>query len=142
MPTRNKTWLKAKYNVHLLLQDQIFQIKVVHEGLGYSISEKNIFNIVSGEGFSRLPRRSKLVRQQLQSVQIEAEKSCPLTFNPEVFNSSNAGILLFLGLIKRYKIDAVIDKSNYPGTSIIGKTSSILCFLALKLSNRRRYSSD
>ncbi len=110
--------------------------------MGYSISEKNIFNIVSGEGFSRLPRRSKLVRQQLESVQIVAEKSCPLTFNPEVFKSSNAGTLLFLGLIKRYKIDTVIDKSNYPGTSIIGKTLSILSFLALKLSNRSRYSSD
>lgn len=117
-------------------------IKVVLDGLGYSISEKNIFNIVSGEGFSRLPRRSKLVRQQLESVQITAEKSYPLTFNPEIFKSSNAGILMFLGLIKRYKIDAIIDKSNYPSTSLIGKIPSILSFLALKLSNRRRYSSD
>lgn len=117
-------------------------IKVALDGLGFSISEKNIFNIVSAEGFSRLPRRSKLVRQQLENVQIAAEKSSPLTFKPEVFKSSNAGILMFLGLIKRYKIDAVIAKSGYPDTSVIGKTQSILSFLALKLSNRRRYSSD
>ena len=117
-------------------------IKVVLDGLGYTISEKNIFNILSAEGFSRLPRRSKLVRQQLENVQIAAEKSCPLTFASEVFKSSNAGILMFVGLIKRYKIDAVIDKSSYPGTTIIDKASSILSFLALKLSNRRRYSSD
>jgi hypothetical protein len=117
-------------------------IKVTLDGLGFSISEKNIFNILSAEGFSRLPRRSKLVRQQLESVQIAAEKSSPLVFEPEVFKSSNAGILMFLGLIKRYKIDTVIDKSSYPGTSVIDKTSSILSFLALKLSNRRRYSSD
>jgi len=116
-------------------------IKVALDALGYSISEKNIFNIVSGDGFSRLPRRTELVRQQLESVQIEAEKSYPLTFSPEI-KSSNAGILMFLGLIKRYKIDAVIDKSNYPATSLIGKIPSILSFLALKLSNRRRYSSD
>jgi len=45
-------------------------IKVVLDGLGHSISEKNIFNIVSAEGFSRLPRRSKLVRQQLENIQI------------------------------------------------------------------------
>jgi hypothetical protein len=117
-------------------------IKVVLDGLGYSISEKNIFNIVSSEGFARLPRRSKLARQQLENVQIPAEKSAPLSFTPEVFKSSNAGVLMFLGLIKRYKIDAVINKSGYPGSSIIDKTSSILSFLALKLSNRRRYSSD
>jgi hypothetical protein len=117
-------------------------IKVVLDGLGHSISEKNIFNIVSSEGFARLPRRAKLARQQLEDVQIPAEKSAPLRFTPEVIKSSNAGILMFLGLIKRYKIDTVIEKSGYPGTSIIDKTSSILSFLALKLSNRRRYSSD
>ena len=117
-------------------------IKVVLDGLGHSISEKNIFNIVSGEGFSRLPRRSKLVRQQLENAQISAEKSCPLTFAPEIFKSSNAGILMFLGLIKRYKVDSAIAGSDYPETSIIGKSASILSFLALKLSNRRRYSAD
>jgi len=117
-------------------------IKVTLDGLGHSISEKNIFNIVSAEGFSRLPRRSKLVRQQLENVQIAADKSYPLTFDPEVFKSSNAGILMFLGLIKRYKIDAVINKSDYPETSVISKSSSIFSFLALKLSNRRRYCAD
>lgn len=49
---------------------------------------------------------------------------------------------MFLGLIKRYKIDDIINKSSYPSTSQITKISSILSFLALKLSNRRRYSSD
>ncbi|MCX6235793.1 MAG: transposase [Bacteroidetes bacterium] len=117
-------------------------IKAAMDGLGYSLSEKNIYNIISSEGFSRLPRRSRLVRQQLDRVQIEAEKSSPLSFDPEIIKSSNAGILMFLALIKHYKIDTVIDNSAYPGTSLIGKTSSILCFLALKLANRRRYSSD
>jgi hypothetical protein len=45
-------------------------------------------------------------------------------------------------MIRRYKIDSVIDKSDYPETSVIGKTQSILSFLALKLANRRRYSAD
>jgi len=49
---------------------------------------------------------------------------------------------MFLAVIKHYKIDKVISQSKYPGTSLIDKTSSILSFLALKLSNRRRYSSD
>ena len=40
-------------------------IKVALDGLGQSISEKNIYNIVAAEGFSRLPRRTKLVKQQL-----------------------------------------------------------------------------
>jgi hypothetical protein len=117
-------------------------IKVVLDGLGHPASEKHIFNIISSEGFSRLPRRSKLARQQLENVKLTAEKSAPLDFAPEVFKSSNAGILMFLGLIRRYKVDAVIEKSGYPETSVIGRTQSILSFLALKLANRRRYSSD
>ena len=117
-------------------------IKVALDGLGMPVSEKHIFNILSEEGFSRLPRRVKLARQQLEHVQIPAEKSSPLDFSPEVFKSSNAGILMFLGMIRRYKIDKAIDKSDYPGTSVINKTQSILSFLALKLANRRRYSSD
>jgi len=117
-------------------------IKVVLDAQGLIISEKNIYNIISAEGFSRLPRRAKLVRQQLEEVQLPAEKSCPLTFSKEIFKSSNAGVLMFLPLIKRYHLDSVINKSAYPGTSQIDKMASILSFLALKLSNRRRYSSD
>jgi len=118
------------------------EIKVVLDGLGYSLSEKNIYNILAGEGFSRLPRRSKLAKQQLDRIQVEAEKSVPLSFISETFKSSNAGILMFLAFIRHYGIDTVIARSGYPETSVIDRTSSILCFLALKLANRRRYSSD
>jgi len=117
-------------------------IKVALDGLGHSMSEKNIYNIVTAEGFARLPRRTKLIKQQLDKVLIQAEKSAPLTFENETFKSSNAGILMFLAIIKRYEIDSAIAQSGYPGTSLINKASSILCFLALKLANRRRYSSD
>ncbi len=117
-------------------------IKVALDGLGQSVSEKNIYNIIAAEGFSRLPRRTKLVKQQLDKVQIQAEKSGPLGLSNETFKSSNAGILMFLAMIKHFEIDKVISRSGYPGTSVINKTSSILCFLALKLANRRRYSSD
>lgn len=118
------------------------EIKVALDGLGHSLSEKNIYNILAGEGFSRLPRRSKLAKQQLDKIQVEAEKSVPLCFIPETFKSSNAGILMFLTFIRHYGIDTVISGSGYPGTSVIDRTSSVLCFLALKLANRRRYSSD
>lgn len=117
-------------------------IKVTLDGLGHSLSEKSIYNIIAAEGFSRLPRRTKLIKQQLDRVQIQAEKSVPLSFENETFKSANAGILMFLAIIKRFEIDTVIAQSKYPGTSLINKASSILCFLALKLANRRRYSSD
>jgi len=117
-------------------------IKVALDGLGYTMSEKSIYNIAAAEGFARLPRRSKLVKQQLDKVQVEAEKSISLSFTPETFKSSNAGILMFLPFIRYYGIDTVIASSGYPETSLIDKSASILCFLALKLASRRRYSSD
>jgi len=117
-------------------------IKVTLDASGHFLSEKNIYNIVAQEGFARLPRRSKLVRQQLDPLTLQADKSMPLSFKKEEFKSSNAGILLFLGLIKRYDIDGLIGRSLYPSTTQISRLSSILCFLALKLSNRRRYSAD
>jgi hypothetical protein len=49
---------------------------------------------------------------------------------------------MFLAFIRHYGIDKVIARSGYPETSVIDRSSSILCFLALKLANRRRYSSD
>jgi len=70
----------------------VTDIKAALDGLGHSISEKNIFNIVSAEGFSRLPRRSKLARQQLENVQIAADKSYPLMFEPEVFKTTSQGM--------------------------------------------------
>jgi hypothetical protein len=83
-----------------------------------------------------------MLKQQLDKVQVPADKFAPLSFEPESFKSSNAGILMFTPILKHYGIDKVIEQSGYPGTSIISKASSILCFLALKLANRRRYSSD
>ena len=117
-------------------------IKVTLDAAGHVLSEKNIYNIVSSEGFSRLPRRTRLVRQQLDRIEMVAGKGEALSFETEEFKSSNAGILVFLPLIKRYGIDGIIGRSAYPSTSQISKLSSILCFLALKLSNRRRYPSD
>ena len=40
-------------------------IKVALDASGHFISEKNIYNVLYSEGFARLHRRTKLVRQQL-----------------------------------------------------------------------------
>jgi len=66
-----------------------------------------------------------------------------LNFVPETFSGQNSlGILCLLPYIQRYGIDRLILQSDYPETSTISKLSSILCFLALKLSDVRRYSAD
>ncbi|MDT8442532.1 MAG: transposase [Desulfuromonadales bacterium] len=117
-------------------------IKVVLDSKGYNLCEKTIYNILHSEGFSRLPRRTKMVKQQLESPSIEAEKSVRLDMQPEEFKSNAAGILCLLPLIKRYGIDQLIKRSSFPHTTGISRISSILSFVALKASNVRRYTAD
>jgi len=50
--------------------------------------------------------------------------------------------LCLLPYIQNYGIDKLIEQSDYPETSSIKRLSSIMSFVALKLSNVRRYSAD
>ncbi len=118
------------------------EIKSILDGKGLHISERNIYNIIKQEGFSRLPRRTKLVKKELKLPKIKAEKSMLLSFSPEEFKSTSAGVLCLLPYIKKYGISEAISKSSYPQTKTIPRLNSILSFIALKASNIRRYSSD
>jgi hypothetical protein len=117
-------------------------IKSVLDSQGFQISQKTIYNILSNNGFSKLPRRLKLSKQALENPGIEAPKSIALDFGCENFKSTSAGLLCFLPYINKYGIDKLIDESLYPQTESINRLSSILSFLALKLSNVRRYTAD
>lgn len=117
-------------------------IKVTLDSKGYKLCEKTIYNILALEGFSRLPRRMKAVKQQLETPRIDADKSIRLDVLAEEFKSSSAGILCLLPFLKDYGIDLIIEQSLFPGTSSIGKLNSILSFVALKASSIRRYSAD
>ena len=90
-----------------------------------------------------MPRRTKLAKKDIQSnIAIEAPKAEMLTGDTEIFNSSNLGILCFAPLIKNYGIDKLIESSAYPETKTLPKINSILSFVALKLSNVKRYTKD
>ena len=108
----------------------------------YEVSYGVIYKILQMEGFARLPRRSEAARTQLELPPIKAPVACKLSWKTEKFQSSHTGLFTFLPIIYRYGIHHLIERSTYPATREIGKMSSILCFLALKLSNVKRYSHD
>jgi rRNA-processing protein FCF1/transposase len=119
-------------------------IKSILDTQDYTVSEKYIYLILNKEGFARLPRRSQREKNAspLHEI-ITAPESVSLTFQTEKFTSeSSIGLLCFLPIIKTYGIDKVILNSHYPETKAISKLSSILSFLALKLSDVRRYCED
>jgi hypothetical protein len=123
-------------------------IKVFLDGKGYNVSEGFIYKVCDDIGFARLPKRSKWERQELMEscgyadvLQASASGICAFS-ETERFTSKGVGILCFLPLIKAYGIDKAIACSAYPGTGQIPKLNSILAFLALKLSNVKRYGQD
>lgn len=119
-------------------------IKAILDVQGYSVSERYVYNVINKEGFARLPRRNNSIRKKAGSaLKIEAPKSLMIDFLPETFSGQNSlGILCLLPYIQRYGIDRLIEQSDYPETNAINKLASILCFIALKLSDVRRYSAD
>ena len=119
-------------------------IKAITDSRGYNISERYIQNILQKEGFDRLPRRAKQNRGLRNTSDIiAAAESSALSYGPETFSTLNSiGILCLLPYIKQYGLDKAIEKSRYPETKSIDRLSSILSFIALKLSNIRRYSAD
>lgn len=117
------------------------EIVAMAQAKKWKTSDGYVYELLQKEGFARLPRRSKKEKPEI-TVKIEAPKAARLENTDESFSSDTVSILSFLPLLKKYGIDDIIQNSLYPETKDISRMSSILSFLALKLSNVRRYSVD
>ena len=51
-------------------------------------------------------------------------------------------MLCLLPWVRHYGLDSAIEQAGYPGTSTLPALQSVLAFVALKLSDVRRYSAD
>ena len=60
----------------------------------------------------------------------------------DLFSSRLAGLLCVMPFIIKYGIDKAIYQSQYPETKELSKLSSILSFIALKMTDNKRYSAD
>ncbi|MCP4602821.1 MAG: transposase [Proteobacteria bacterium] len=115
---------------------------------GYDVSEKYVYNIIHDDGFARLPRRSFEDKSKAVSqAKMDAPKSEELDFSQattdQKFTSENSlGVMCLLPYLQQYGIDKIIKNSTYPQTKSMSRLCSILSFLALKLSDVRRYTAD
>jgi len=120
-------------------------IKTTLDTLGFNLSIYSIEKIITNAGFARLPRRDRQSKIETLSSN-ESKLSAPITSrfcpDPDTFSSHLAGLLCVLPYVVKYGIDKVINESPYPETREISRISSILSFVALKLSNVKRYSAD
>lgn len=119
------------------------QIVSICNSKGHHISYGYVYQLLKKEGFARLTRRSRAEKQELTLPRkIKASVSQMLQVDNERFQSTSTGLLCFLPILKKYGIDRLIASSDYPQTKTINRVSSILSFVALKLSDIRRYSND
>ena len=121
----------------------VSDIKAILDTQKQDISETYIYKLLNREGFARLPRRSKSAKvETLSQAKVSAPTAALLGDSDEIFNTMNVGILCFIPYIINLGIDKIIANSLFPETKTIPKISAILSFIALKLSNVRRYTAD
>jgi transposase len=107
-----------------------------------STSYGYVYKLLDKEGFARLPRRNKSFKSKQTIGKVEAPVAHTLDITNEHFTTNQANLLCFLPIIEKYRIDTLIGNSGFPETKSIGRMSSIMSFLALKLTGARRYSAD
>lgn len=117
-------------------------IVTVANSKNLKVSYGYVYQFLTKEGFTRLPRRSSKFKSKQTASKIEAPKATVLKIREESFSTSSTGLLCFLPIIHKYGIDSLISNSTYPGTKTISTLSSIMSFLAIKLLGMRRYSVD
>jgi hypothetical protein len=117
-------------------------ILAIAHSKAYPVSYGYVYRLLKDEGFARLPRRSAEEKKKLELPVMQAPVSGKLKMVDEKFHTANSGLFTFLPVICSYGIDKAIASSDYPSTKDISKQSSILSFVALKLSNIKRYSND
>lgn len=103
-----------------------------------------MYDLLKQQGFGRLPRRSQSARDEtLAAVKLQAPHSEPLGYVRESFSThTSTGLLCLIPYVQHYGLHRLIETSEYPQTQPLDRLSSILSFVALKLSNVRRYTAD
>lgn len=119
----------------------IYDIQRVLRAEGVQVSHVVINQILSEEGFSRLPRRCEDERPPLRpdpSVVADVRQ-----FDPEAFAGSETragGLFVFLPAIIDWDLPGWIRGAGLPGSKMIPALSSILSMLSLKLTGKERLS--
>ena len=101
-----------------------------------------VYKLLDKEGFARLPRRNKVFKSKQTIGKIDAPVARSLEIANEHFTTNQANLLCFLPILEKYQVDTLIANSGFPETKTINRVSSIMSFLALKLTGARRYSAD
>jgi transposase len=110
---------------------------------GVEVSVRTIERVLAEEGYSRLPRRTRLkLGMTVKGAQVPAvaQRIRLGDVSQRPFDSEAAGVFLFAPLIEKLNLVKVVQEAGLPGTKAIPALSYFLSFLSLKLLGTERYA--
>src|SRR6266705_3545625 len=105
---------------------------------GHTISINSLTVLLREEGFSRLPRRADDERPVTVKPEIADVRRWSLS--PCSFRTPLAGLFLFLPLLDRIDLQAVVTAAGLPSSQMIPAAQAVRSLLALKLIGTERKS--
>jgi len=108
---------------------------------GHSISINTLTVLLREEGFSRLPRRADHERPPTVKPEIaEVADVRRLDLSTRSFRTPLAGLFLFVPLLDRIDLPAVVTSARLPGSQMIPAAQAVRSLLAMKLIGTERKS--
>jgi hypothetical protein len=93
------------------------------------------------EGLSRLPRRLDEERPNRPRPVADAVSDVRMfSLEPGEFSTHAGGVFLLLPLLARFDLDALVERSGFPGTKMIPAAHAVRAALLLKLLGKSRRS--
>jgi len=110
---------------------------------GVELSVRTVERVLAEEGFTKLPRRSRLklgLTVKGAKVPAVSEAITVSAVTGKHVDCEAAGVFLFAPFIEKLNISNIVKQAGLPGTRMIPATSYLLSFLALKLIGNERYA--
>jgi transposase len=110
---------------------------------GVELSVRTVERVLAEEGFTKLPRRSRLklgLTVKGAKVPAVSEAITISAVTGKHVGCEAAGVFLFAPFIEKLNISNIVKQAGLPGTKMIPATSYLLSFLALKLVGTERYA--
>jgi hypothetical protein len=108
---------------------------------GHTISINSLTVLLREEGFSRLPRRADDERPVTLKPEVaDVADVRRLDLSPCSFRTPLAGLFLFLPLLDRIDLQAVVTAARLPSSQMIPAAQAVRSLLALKLIGAERKS--
>jgi len=108
---------------------------------GHTISINSLIVLLREEGFSRLPRRADDERPVTVKPEIaDVADVRRLNLSPCSFRTPLAGLFLFVPLLERVDLEAVVTAARLPSSQMIPAAQAVRSLLALKLIGAERKS--